>query len=789
MKTLGDNRDTCSIDSDSGLVLRSSIGVIEQVIIGVYGTHFLDNREINKMWIMELSEVMVGSQYGPRAYLKQIQNTIIEQDKELEVAEAVIQYIASSVFNASPLIASARKISTKIHRMLQLPIPNEHSLFKLGIEAHNWMAMVGLIDVDKYPTIEKDKVKVKWYVVSVSEEFSEYANTMAPNKLMVSPTEGPRVWKEALYYVNDHRIPIVKKADRYDLLDRYSVDKMPNFYKAVNRLNAQGFRVNRRIYDLALSNFAFTPRTISDDEKKQAIHSLNDITRKAKRIEAIRFKEMNKWLIDKEAGDKKTRTKIASEWAHKEYEDFYDEKSEPFRKTISDWSKRMDFERIIQLASIWRNHQIHYLYQADTRGRLYTVQNYLTPLGSDVAKAMLVFDEQHQVSGYDLCIHIANCFGQDKLAFSDRVEWVNENREKLYEIGMDPGCKYHWIEDLGLDKENKTKWQGLAACMEYRKFIDYVEHNGTEEGFLSNLIIGLDATASGTQILTMLGCDNNVAPYVNVSKSMTNKVGDFYTYLSNFLKPKLLQYTGQSETLDAMVNNWDGYARKLAKRNSMTFSYSGTKYGFGQQQWEDRHSYNKGSQDLTGSNLSRKDCRIIGNEMYEVCLENIRGGAGIMKWLREGIDHIDTARVSWTMPDGFYAFQVCDSPAKKTIEGMVGSRQVNLRYMTFADKPKICEHKNGISPNWVHSFDAYLLRLIVLAMPEEAPISTVHDQFCTASYYIAELQAAATDAYKTIADREVAERICEEAFGIHRELPKAGDWTTEELDNAEFIIC
>ena len=51
-------------------------------------------------------------------------------------------------------------------------------------------------------------------------------------------------------------------------------------------------------------------------------------------------------------------------------------------------------------------------------------------------------------------------------------------------------------------------------------------------------------------------------------------------------------------------------------------------------------------------------------------------------------------------------------------------------------------------------------------MPEEAPISTVHDQFCTASYYIAELQVAAKEAYKTIADREVAERICEEAFVV-----------------------
>ena len=112
-----------------------------------------------------------------------------------------------------------------------------------------------------------------------------------------------------------------------------------------------------------------------------------------------------------------------------------------------------------------------------------------------------------------------------------------------------------------------------------------------------------------------------------------------------------------------------------------------------------------------------------------------------------------------------------------------------MGYFVFKDKAKKSRHKNGIAPNWVHSYDSYLLRLIVNAMPDEAPISTVHDQFSTTSYYIEELQAAAKEAYKTIADYEVAEKICADAFGVHRELPKVGNWTINEIDKAEFIIC
>lgn len=737
--------------------------------------------------IYEIEKELLSTTFGSRSYSRSFFKELIEVVSSKDISQVLLDTVASSIANGQPLTSTARKVSTRLHNKIEKELPNDHSLLKSGCEFINIMLSLSLIDVNKHQVIEKGKVKDQWFIISLSKELTDYASSLHPAKSMLSPTEGVRLWKRPVYRTDSHRIPIVKKADRYDLLDYYEYDRMPLVYKALNRLNSQSFRINERLLSFILTtpSFQFLIEPISELQRQEAMMSINDISRKAKIIEEIQFKEMNKWLVDVEVEDEGLRAAISKKKASEKSQDYYDTKVEPHINIISQWSKNIDQEKIIRLAKDWLHKDIFFLFNCDTRGRIYSVQNYLTPLGSDLAKAMLVFGEEIQVSGYDLCIHIANCFGQDKLSFEERVEWVNENSERLRAIGSNPSNNYSYITELDLEGESKTRWQGITACMVYADYCDYIETYGTEEGFTTSLIIGLDATASGTQLLSIFGRDDKVAPYVNITSSPTGRVGDFYTYLSNFLQPKLESHRGSSETLDALLDNWKKVARKLSKRNSMTFSYSGTKFGFGEQHWEDRHSYGP-----LGSALTRSDCRIIGNEMYDVCVENIRGGAGVMQWLREGVDyHKGGSLISWTLPDGFRAFQVCDKGKRSQISVEMGDKKINLIYYIDIDKPAVAEHKNAIAPNWVHSYDSYLLREIVRTLPEEAQVSTVHDQFSTSSYYIQELQEVAKEAYKKVGCRKEAERTCEEAFGTYRPLPLVGTYELDEIDNAEFIIC
>ena len=740
--------------------------------------------EVNK----EFRELKLGN----RTIAKQFHTTVLLSGDESidKMVEMVIETTAVAVVNSFSVIYTLRSIATKLYRHMNTTLPSDKMLFEYGSKMLDIMARIGFITVEKYNTKEDDgQLKDKWYVVSASPEFTEFASTMKIKKTMPDPTLGYYEWQGTTVETDIGKIDIVKNARMSGLLDKYSPKKMPEVFKVLNRLNKQGYRVNRSILTLAESStehtFPFIPKVVSEDEKRYALKSLNDVSRNAKRIAEIKFIEAHKWYEDTTDWEEDIINKVSKRRADEQLQAWMDFKSEPHTAVISAWSKRLDHEYIISLGKDWKHDIINFLHTNDRRGRTYTVQSYLTPQGTDLAKAMLTFDEKYQVSAYDLCVHIANCFGRDKLSFANRVRWVNDNSKDIIAIGNDPIANYHIIQKLDLDKELKNRWQGVAAAMEYSRYIDHYIELGTEEGFMTNLIVGLDATASGTQILSMLGRDDKVAPYVNITASKDNKVGDFYTYLSVYLKTKLEEHRSESDTLDALLNDWDSYARKLAKRNSMTFSYSGTRFGFKQQHREDRDSYGE-----LGSKLTNQDCNIIGGEMYEVCLENIRGGAEIMQWLRDGVNyHKGGAVISWTLPDGFLAFQFCDTTDKQTFKTTIGSKTVYLVYYTMTDIPHKVSHKNGISPNWVHSLDAYLLRQIVLGMPEEAPISTVHDMFSTTTFYIQELQESSKLAYKKIADRDEARRMCKEAFGIDRELPNVGSWEIDEIDTAEFIIC
>ena len=748
------------------------------------------------MFTQEIISQINKTKYGSRSYTKSIFNEVSNPDTLEAIAEVVITTVATGLMQASPLTNIVRKVSARIHTRLQIEIPKDHSLLSFGIICVDWVAKAGLVRPEKKIALDnKGSVKEQWFLTSTSQEFTNYGLSISPTSTMLPVNLGVFKWTNPLLHYEDHRIGIVKKAERYGILGLYTSVKMPDVYSSLNRLGSQEFIINKSLLSSIreAEGYAdsFLPRVVSEVERKKALLTLNDLKRKKRYIAELRFEEMHKWLLEETPLDNEILIQqISKKKADEKSQDYFDEKAEDILEVISDWSKRMDYEAVLKLAEEWKDEVINYLFNCDTRGRIYTIQHYLTPLGADIAKALLVFREPNQVSGYDLYVHIANCFGRDKLSFSDRVQWVNDNKDKLYAIGLHPWGNWELIKELELDGEDKTRWQGISACQVFVDFIEHMNEYNTEEGFMTNLIIGLDATASGTQILSILGRDDKVAPYVNITEPSTDKVGDFYTFLSDYLHPKMEAHRDTSKTLDVILDDWDSFKRILAKRNSMTFVYSGTKYGFGLQHWQDRKKYGRSENDTAGKDLTRADCRLIGNLMYEVCSQNIRGGAEIMCWLKDGINyHKGGAIISWSLPDGFTAFQIADKSKLNKIDGVIGNTNVSLGYYVFQDKPDVKSHKNGIAPNWVHSYDAYLLRLIVNGMPAEAPISTVHDQFSTSSYYIEELQATAKEAYKVIGNREEAERTCEEAFGVHRELPKVGNWELNEIDKAEFIIC
>ena len=68
---------------------------------------------------------------------------------------------------------------------------------------------------------------------------------------------------------------------------------------------------------------------------------------------------------------------------------------------------------------------LYFPYQVDFRGRKYTVSSFLTPQGTEYAKALLTFANALPIENQDqanwLAIHGANCAGVDKLTLDERI--------------------------------------------------------------------------------------------------------------------------------------------------------------------------------------------------------------------------------------------------------------------------------------------------------------------------------------------------------------------------------
>lgn len=109
-------------------------------------------------------------------------------------------------------------------------------------------------------------------------------------------------------------------------------------------------------------------------------------------------------------------------------------------------------------------------------------------------------------------IDIANLYGKDKLVWNERLEWFQENQDKLYDL----------IEEA--DKPH----QYAAAVDSYFKAI---------KGEVNHHPIALDATSSGTQLLSCLIGDRRAAEYSNVINTGIRR--DAYTDLFKLLTDRI----------------------------------------------------------------------------------------------------------------------------------------------------------------------------------------------------------------------------------------------------------
>ena len=720
-----------------------------------------------------------SSSYGNRSYVRPIHAMIVEQGLEDKVAESMIDTLAFTLDNQVPLTAVCRKMANRVYRIVGMEGDKPaNETIRIGGDILNWAASSKLVWPKMRQVLTKKGLKEQYHL-DFDQDFQEFLKHRLPELRL---DNGVTPWVSPVLTVGDTKLDIVKSARRHNLLSDYRYSSMPLVYRALNRLNSTEWLINREMLQILQQGTvraSLVPSKINSREYEKVIKHLSAQDRVAKFVYEQRFEQLVNEGTDVEVAGEKA-AKSALRYLDKKADENPDE-VKANKEIISKWSKRYDFDRCMAIAEFYQDSTLNFIYNCDSRGRVYALQQRLNPQGSDFAKSLLMFANPKPISNYDFCITLANHAGQDKESYDDRIAWVAKHTDAILAVGSDPWSteSMNWMVANKIDREKKSKFQFIAACVEFKRYTDHILAGLPEEEFLCRIPVAYDATNSGLQILSALARDETIAPLVNITQ--TPKPGDVYQYVGNYLAN------------DCPVESLKVYPaghkvwRKICKRNVMTKCYAATRIGMGDQHKEDHSEYGTPETDK----LTVKECRDLGAKVFDLCIEALPAASKLMKKIQNSVADTDETTVKWRLPSGFLAFQHKELEDKegKQVKITLGEDTIQLRYYIPTDKPHRGKHQLAMAPDLVHSLDAWLLIEIVNEMPIDSNLAFVHDQFGSDSWHGGDLQDVAKICYKLITSRTVLADLLEQIAKKPVELDPAGSWDPSELDGADYLVC
>ena len=439
-------------------------------------------------------------------------------------------------------------------------------------------------------------------------------------------------------------------------------------------------------------------------------------------------------------------------------------------------SMKIEADGIRELATKNLHNSFYHRYSCDFRGRIYPGTAYLNEQSSDNAKGLLIYDNEVEFGengAYYLAVHTANCIGEDKLPLDDRVRFVNENMDVIIGWASDPMVHTDWMQT---DKP----WSTLAACMEWKKYDEWVNSGGDSKEFKSALPIFIDGSNNGIQHLTALSLDETVAHLVSLNETKPGEVpGDVYMFIADKVWERLEVTDGEleeeeraemqrlidevreiklryeaawknrkvrdqvyKELVEWRTNNrelikklWATFwlrvedkstRRKCVKRPVMTLGYGVTLAGVREQLFDDTKELNE--------DLRYKEKMWVtpmGDLVFNTCYEELPGPAGMLNLFKDLANRANAKNefLGWSVPiTNFPVLQAYEEPTKVQVNANFQGQRIQLTVQKYEDmRLSKKDQLSGAAPNVVHSFDAAHLTLVVNAC--DFPVTMIHDSF------------------------------------------------------------
>lgn len=466
-------------------------------------------------------------------------------------------------------------------------------------------------------------------------------------------------------------------------------------------------------------------------------------------------------------------------------------------------AKNRDASKIMEIAAEYLNEpDIFFVNYADFRGRDYYRQEYLSPQGRDLSKALLNFNRGYKVTTKEairwMRINLANLAGQDGLNYNDRVAWVKSNTKKIRVLVNNPKLSAKLMQDA--DKP----WQFLAACFDYVAWMD------DPDNYESKLPNGMDGKCNGTQHWCAMLRDEVGGAKVALTPS--NDPSDLYSeVLANLWKRIKVYHKKTDDGTEIKIqfaNDWvdkSSYEssgvvkfdylinRKLAKNPTMTSTYSAGKKAF--MGYVSNFCIDKGVEFYDDVKMNRKCIGFMVSEIIRAIDDTVSAKSG-MTFVQDCVDGMEEVHYRTSL--GFHMYMRPLVEFKREFSVKVDGR---IRRVTFTYTGKNTNNlalKTGIAPNFIHSNDATHMLKTVLLCPRITHWMMIHDQFSCHHAFVGEMQTGIRKSFVDMynADRDYGEvkdalldfkeQMGENANGV--KLPEYGNLKVTEVLESDYFF-
>ena len=478
-------------------------------------------------------------------------------------------------------------------------------------------------------------------------------------------------------------------------------------------------------------------------------------------------------------------------------------------------SKYFEYMQVLKKAELIGERTFYQEVSCDYRGRVYYAESFLEFQGSDLARSLFLFANKKKVTERGLFwikVHTAACYNKsfnidsipsyfktdykaylesegldtisvDKMTLEDRVAWVDNNIEFVYETAR--------MKTIHQDAEKAYSF--LACCNE---LLGYKRASMEKKDFMSGLPIPIDGSNNGWQHLAAMSKDKQAGTLVSLVPTPIQK--DFYVAVAKELIGIMPEYFEEKNMPMKHIR------KGIAKRGSMTRAYSAGKLRIAKNMYDDCHVEGF----TVKYNITEEQCDILAGNLIKAINTVCAGPLKTTKYLQKIAEHeLNSGRnqLAWTTPSGFpvvyKAYLQHERKQRGTIKGIQGNKDGRVMHVIKVDVlnketgervPCRRSFASGISPNVVHSYDAAHMANTIVSF--NGSFGAVHDSFSTHANEVDFLQEVTKLTFIAQYDVDNFFNIIQDTLMDNKDTftfnqPELGNLVLSEVMESKYFFC